>query len=87
MTNITAENFASATVKSFESDFGIFANKVNVENWVPESASDIEKSLFLFYVVQLDYATKSQKLYEGATLLLKDKQSFFDPVFKTTISK
>jgi len=81
MTNITAENFASATVKSFESDFGIFANKVNVENWVPESASDIEKSLFLFYVVQLDYATKSQKLYEGATLLLKDKQSFFDPKY------
>jgi len=77
--NIVAEKFVKAAVKSFEEDFGIFANKVNVENWVPKNKSDKERSLFLFYVVQLDYATKSQKLYAGATQLLKDAPNFFNP--------
>ena len=67
------------TVKSFEENLGIFSNKVNVEDWVPKNKSDIEKALFLFYVVQLDYATKSQKLYEGATKLLEDIPNFFNP--------
>jgi len=76
---ITPEDFVKATVKCFKNGFGIFANKVNVEDFVPKNKTDREKALFLFYVVQLDYATKSQKLYEGATKLIEDMPNFFSP--------
>ena len=80
MVNVeTEKDFALALVKAFDSNKGLFSKKVNVENWVPQNAADLVKALFLFFVVQLDYATKSQKLYEGATSLLEKNPKFFDP--------
>lgn len=74
------EEFVKRVVTSYEEGRGLFANKVNAEELVPSYLSDLEKALFLFYVIQLDYAMKSQLLYEGAKRLLRDKPGFFNPV-------
>lgn len=75
----TPDQFAKMLVLAFNRDQGIFSNKVNVEDCVPKKFSDLDKSLFLFFVVQLDYAAKSQKLYEGANALVSKKPDFFNP--------
>ncbi len=75
----TSDQFAKILVAAFNRGQGIFSNKVNVEDCVPKKFSDLDKSLFLFFVVQLDYATKSQKLYAGANALVSKKPDFFNP--------
>ena len=69
--------FVKRVVKQFNARKGVFANKVNVEDWVPKKFSAKKKAMFLFLVTQLDYAIKSVLLYEGATKLVKDKPNFF----------
>jgi len=73
--------FVKVVVKAYRSGRGVFANKVNAEDLVPPQATDLQKALFLFYVIQLDYATKSQRLYEGARELFAANPGFFDPVY------
>lgn len=72
-------DFVSRVVELFEKRLGVFENKYNVEDWVPGDFNDLEKSCFMFYVTQLDYAIKSQLLYEGALKLIKIKPNFFLP--------
>lgn len=50
--------FVKLVVKRYENFEGIFANHKNAEDLAPD-CDDITKALFLFYVIQLDYATKS----------------------------
>ena len=73
--------FAGVLVDRFQKRAGVFSNKLNAEDWVPKDKHPREQALFLFYVVLLDYAIKSQGLYEGATRLLKHKPNFFEPRF------
>lgn len=75
----TPDQFAKILVAAFSRGQGIFSNKVNVEDCVPKEFSDLDKSLFLFFVVQLDYAAKSQQLYAGANALVSKKPDFFNP--------
>jgi len=78
--------FVKVVVEAYRGGRGVFANKVNAEDMLPPQASDLEKSLFLFYVIQLDYATKSQRLYEGARMLFSADPRLFDPVYVVNLS-
>lgn len=73
--------FVKLVTLAYENSQGIFRNKVNAEDLVPRSASSKEKSLYLFYVIQLDYATRSQRLYDGAKRLFETEKSFFNPTY------
>lgn len=74
-----AHKFVKKVTEMYEKDLGIFATKVNAEDLIPEKANNLQKALFLFYVIQLDYATKSQRLYLGAKKLFKENSTFFTP--------
>ena len=80
------EEFAKKVVEAYEEGRGVFANKVNAEDLVPPGADDLEKAQFLFYVTQLDYATRSQRLYEGARRLFESDKRYFNPQYLITLS-
>ncbi len=69
--------FTAKVVGSYKQGRGIFANKKNAEDLVPKTATDKQKALYLFYIIQLDYATKSQRLYAGANRLFQKDKDFF----------
>lgn len=75
---MSPEEFVIKVTDAYKSYKGIFKNHKNAENLAPEGSEQF-KSLFLFYVIQLDYATKSQRLYEGARTLISKNPSFFIP--------
>ncbi|MBN2015833.1 hypothetical protein JW766_03290 [Candidatus Dojkabacteria bacterium] len=67
--------------KAYKQKKGVFEKRVNAEDWIPASLTVQQKALFLFYVIQLDYATKSQRLYKGAQRLWTHEKNYFDPKF------
>ena len=71
------KEFARRVIDLFEKREGVFQNKINVEDWVPQNFDDLGKSSFLFFVTQLDYAIKSVLLYEGALRLVAVNPKFF----------
>lgn len=79
--------FASQVCSAYLHNLKIFKNKVNAEDLIPANCSNNEKALFLFYVIQLDYATKSQRLYEGANKLFRKKRTFFIPNYILNLSQ
>ncbi len=81
------EEFVKTVVTSYENNRGVFSNKVNAEDLIPEGLSDQNRALFLFYVIQLDYATKSQNLYRGANELYRLNPSFFTTVYQKETSQ
>lgn len=78
--------FTKKVVECYEKGQGIFANKVNAEELVPTTLPNLEKALYIFYVLQLDYAMKSQRLYSGATQLTSQIPSFFTPTHLISLS-
>jgi hypothetical protein len=72
------EQFVEVVVSKYQNYEGIFKNHINAEDLAPKGTK-VEKALFLFYVIQLDYAIKSQKLYAGAKKLYEDDKDFFNP--------
>ena len=76
---MTKEEFVKSLVLAYESGKGIFSKKLNAEDQVPKDLSKLSKSLFLFYVLQLDYGMKSQMLYDGAKELMKEHPEFLTP--------
>ena len=46
---------------------------------LPDSLDSKHKALYIFYVLQLDYAIKSQILYNGGARLYKENKEFFTP--------
>ena len=78
---MTPAQFVKAVTLAYENGYGIFKNKVNAEDLVPHNASGKEKALYLFYVIQLDYSTRSQRLYEGAKRLFEAERNFFKPTY------
>lgn len=75
-----AEEFVKIVVDKYSNYEGVFKNHINAEDMSP-TKDPLDKSLFLFYVIQLDYATKSQNLYKGAKQLYSDNKKFFNPEF------
>jgi len=66
---------------------GVFQNKINAEELIPSNLADLERALYIFYVLQLDYAMRSQILYEGARQLYKENEKFFTPTYITKLSR
>lgn len=81
------ETFVKLVVTAYKNNKGIFSKKkINAEDLVPKTTSNIKKALFLFYVIQLDYAIKSQNLYAGARRLFLHNPSFFTPDYISNLS-
>lgn len=78
--------FAKCVVVSYQNNKGIFNKKINAEELVPTTLSDLEKALYIFYVLQLDYAMRSQILYNGANKLSSDVKGFFTPKFISSLT-
>jgi len=66
-------------VSTYNKKLGVFKNRINAEDFVPKNTNSKEKALFLFYVIQIDYAMKSERLYKGAIKLLKYDKKYFNP--------
>lgn len=81
---IKPPDFVKQIVHAYKKGRGLFSKKTNAEELIPAGMNGLEKSLYLFYVIQLDYATKSQRLYAGAKRLHGAVPNFFSP---TTIKK
>lgn len=74
-----SKEFVKKVVDSYQNQKGIFEHRANAEELAPKNCTSKEKALFLFYVLQLDYATKSSRLYEGANKLWTEDKLFFNP--------
>lgn len=74
-------DFAKRVVEIMERREGVFANRLNVEDWVPIDLDPKGKACFLFLLTQLDYAIKSILLYEGARKLHEVNPNFFTAEF------
>lgn len=75
------EDFVKKVVFQYRNSHGIFSNKINAEELIPEELDDLERALYIFYVLQLDYAMKSQILYNGAKQLYSENRIFFTPSY------
>ena len=79
--------FTKLVVELMERREGIFANRFNVEDWVPTDLDSKGKACFLFFLTQLDYAIKSTLLYEGARKLNAVNPKFFTAEFILDLSE
>lgn len=80
------KDFVKMVVTQYESGAGVFEKKINAEELIPAGMEDLAKSQFIFYVLQLDYAMKSQILYRGAAKLYATNTQFFTPGFIGTLA-
>jgi len=78
---ITPAAFASVVVDRFVNRSGIFEEHRNIEDYIPEKVPAEIQSLWLFYVVQLDYAVRGRVLYPGAIDLFNQAPDFYSPDF------
>ncbi|OGC45510.1 hypothetical protein A2V49_04765 [candidate division WWE3 bacterium RBG_19FT_COMBO_34_6] len=76
---MTPQEFVIKVTLLYNSNSGIFSTKINAEELIPVGLDNLHKALFIFYVLQLDYAMKSQILYRGANRLYREKENFFTP--------
>ena len=81
------EEFVSTVVTKYQNGLGIFKNKLNAEELIPSDLDDLTRSQYIFYVFQLDYAMKSQILYNGARDLYLLERGFFTPKFIDKLSE
>lgn len=84
---MSPSEFVKKLTDLYISKQGIFIVHKNAEDFVPQNATDLQKSIFLFYIIQIDYAMKGSILYKGATELWQDKSDFFDTEYITHITE
>jgi len=82
---MSPNEFVKTVVDRYQKHKGIFESHKNAEDLAPKT-DNINKALFLFYVIQLDYATKSQRLYDGAMVLFNEEPRFYNPDFILNLS-
>jgi len=78
MRNHSPEQVVKKLVREFRARKGVFQNRINVEDWVPDWANRKEKAVFLFLVTVLDYGMRSTILYQGANNLFKERRALSD---------
>lgn len=78
--------FVKEVVNQYTGGKGIFQKKINAEELIPAELDDLHRALYIFYVLQLDYAMKSQILYNGASCLYRENKEFFTPQFLITLT-
>ncbi len=83
---LAVSEFVTTVTNRFLAREGVFSEFRNVEDYVPKEASPLRQSLFLFYVIQLDYAIKGRVLYAGATRCYQQKPEFFTPSYIRDLS-
>lgn len=79
------EDFVKKVVFQYKNNQGIFSNKINAEELIPEDLGHLDRALYIFYVLQLDYAMKSQILYKGAKKLYSENKLFFTSSYITKL--
>ncbi len=82
-----SEKIVDLIVKAYDQKKGVFKNRINAEDFVPKNASNKNKSLFLFYIIQLDYAVKSKYLYKRGVKLFNENPNYFTPIYILNLSK
>ncbi len=75
---LSAGEIAKLIIRAYKRNEGVFTNKVNAEDNLPPNLLNIDKAQFLFYVIQMDYATKSSKLYKNANKTWKTHPKLFN---------
>ncbi|HNZ70422.1 MAG TPA: hypothetical protein PKJ86_00220 [Candidatus Dojkabacteria bacterium] len=78
--NKTPEEIVDDICKAYTNSQGIFIEKTNAEDYVPDADKTVQIQ-FLFWIIQMDYATKSSKLYENANRLYKTNTEWLNPNF------
>lgn len=73
---LNAPQIVESVVKAYQNAAGVFANYANAEDYVP-TKDKYEVANYLFWVIQMDYQTKSSTLYENATKLWGEDNSRF----------
>jgi hypothetical protein len=73
--------FVKLVIDKFLKREGVFSEFRNIEDYVPEKSTPKQQALFLFYVVQLDYAVRGRVLYPGARNLYDQNPDFYTPDF------
>ncbi len=66
-------------VAAFRARKGVFRQRINIEDWVPQNLNKDQKAMFLFLTSVLDYGMKSTILYRGAQKLFADDPEFLQP--------
>ena len=77
----TPEEAVKKLLEEFCQKKGVFAQRINIEGWVPSEWSDKDKETFLFLASVLDYDMRSTILYQGARKLFSDKSEFLQAKF------
>ena len=80
------EDFVKKVVFQYKNSQGIFNNKINAEELIPGELDPLGRALYIFYVLQLDYAMKSQILYKGVKQLNAENKIFFTPSYIAKLS-
>lgn len=87
LTQFDPNELVAMITDAFMERRGVFQNLVNAESLIPNGTSPHEKALFLFYVIQLDYATRSQILYQRAQYLWSRAKIIFTPEYQCRLNK
>jgi endonuclease III len=74
----TPEEIVTDICNAYNNSLGVFIEKTNAEDLVPNIDKD-QQVQFLFWVIQMDYATKSSKLYENSNRLYKENTFWLSP--------
>ncbi len=70
---------------AYNNNLGIFIDKTNAEDIVPNIDKE-QQIQFLFWIIQMDYATKSSKLYQNANKLFSMNNLWLNPQYFLNIS-
>lgn len=81
----SAEEIVIDICNAYNNSTGIFIEKSNAEDLVPDIKKDLQIQ-FLFWIIQMDYATRSNKLYENANMLFKENDSWLMPDYFLNMS-
>jgi hypothetical protein len=73
-------------VSAYREGKGIFSNKVNAEDLVPNVSKE-NKALFLFWVIQMDYSIKSSSLYKKANKLYSERPEWIQTSYLQKLSE
>jgi endonuclease III len=75
---LTPEQIVTQVCLAYDLGLGIFVNKENAEDMLPTASQEIQIQ-FLFWMTQMDYATKSAKLYENCNRFYEKNKSWLEP--------
>lgn len=76
---LSPEQVVENLVAAFRERKGVFRQRINIEDWVPEDLDKGQKAMFLFLTSVLDYGMRSTILYRGAQKLFAERPELLQP--------